>query len=127
MLAKRNNPTFKSQLLTLTMFLLLSLGTTLVITLSLVSGSVIKSEIPLFYLEPDEDTVIIDNDFSGKHNPDMPFSTESVQHNIVNRLQLKLLRWFIIITAGFIIAFLFGMSWISRIITEQITKLTNVI
>ena len=69
MLAKRNNPTFKSQLLTLTMFLLLSLGTTLVITLSLVSGSVIKSEIPLFYLEPDEDTVIIDNDFSGKHNP----------------------------------------------------------
>lgn len=127
MLAKRNNPTFKSQLLTLTMFLLLSLGTTLVITLSLVSGSVIKSEIPLFYLEPDEDTVIIDNDFSGKHNPDMPFSTESVQHNIVNRLQLKLLRWFFIITAGFIIAFLFGMSWISRLITEPITKLTNVI
>ncbi len=123
----RNKPTFKSQLLLYTTLLLLLLGIALVTTLSLVSNSVIKDEVPYFYLEPDKADNIIVDESSGTHNPDLTFSETSVQNSIVKRLESKLLRWFILITAGFIVAFLFGMSWISNQISRPITELTEAV
>ncbi|NLA80003.1 MAG: HAMP domain-containing histidine kinase [Chloroflexi bacterium] len=107
--------------------LIVTLGVVLVIALSMVSRTVVNSEIPLFILEPE---IPENNETEGsltENNPTIIVYEESVQASVIKKLEQKLYVWFIILTGGFILFFLIGMLWISRLITEPITELTAVV
>lgn len=129
---KSNNTSFakpkiKTQLFIMSSILIITLGIVLLITLSSVSRSVVKNEIPLFVLEPviPEDSVTAG--LPNENNPVIIVSEESVQSSVINKIEQNLYRWFSVIIGGFILVFLFGMAWISRLITEPITELTAVV